>query len=714
MVIAMKRIISLLISFVIAIQPVSGFAKYYAVREYPEFNGFELKYEEVDISDMEDIVARIEQLSRKPVQRNKLTILVSDCLSEYYKIYNAYAIANISYDRNMTDENFSRLSSASTNIVSSVSLLSRAVCSIYESQYYGILTDVFGDEQTALDLTLPEDSEITDLLERELELTNRYNEIYGDSDACAELYLELVKIRNEMAEKMGYDNYAEYANEVVYDRSFTDEELDELHNGVVAYFKPLYMEAAEVINMMEYVPVNSTLDDVLLDTRMVMGKINEELFESFDYMISSNLYDIDKRDTKNVVAGAYTMYLPNAELPFLYIYPIFDYDFDSSATIQSLIHEFGHFSSMLNSPATEYGGVFETASIETSEVQSQGLELLSEAYYGELFGDAAPYQRYCLLLNLVYAVVSGCYFNEWQTQVYELEDPTVEQMNKIAKDLAVKYMGEDYALEDAQVIWTTVSHNFVSPMYYLSYALAGIVAFDLYSQSISDYDGAVDKYMQISAEGQYKNFNELLCDYNFEDTYDISSIERISNSIESMFALGYPDVKRDAWYMPYVYTTSNLIHGRAENTFMPDIPITRSEFVGAIGRMYDYYEGIDGEYENTFSDVGVGDENIDYIAWATGEGIVSGYDDATFGGNNTLTREEASAIIHRLDETDTDKLDADFTDFDSVSDWAKPSVVWAAETGLINGHDNGEFCPKDTITRAETSKILSEYLQYRW
>ncbi len=132
--------------------------------------------------------------------------------------------------------------------------------------------------------------------------------------------------------------------------------------------------------------------------------------------------------------------------------------------------------------------------------------------------------------------------------------------------------------------------------------------------------------------------------------------------------------------------------------------------------MYDYYVGIDKEYANTFADTGMGDENVKYIAWANANGIVTGYDDNTFGGNDLLTREQAAAIIFRLSgETSADAgLSEGFADYLLISDWAKEPIGWAVQAEIINGRDNNEFAPHQDITRAETAKIIACYIKNQY
>lgn len=58
--------------------------------------------------------------------------------------------------------------------------------------------------------------------------------------------------------------------------------------------------------------------------------------------------------------------------------------------------------------------------------------------------------------------------------------------------------------------------------------------------------------------------------------------------------------------------------------------------------------------------------------------------------------------------TNTNTSSSPFTDVSS-SDWYYESVVQANKLGVINGYGNGQFGPKDSITRAQICQILYNY-----
>ena len=102
------------------------------------------------------------------------------------------------------------------------------------------------------------------------------------------------------------------------------------------------------------------------------------------------------------------------------------------------------------------------------------------------------------------------------------------------------------------------------------------------------------------------------------------------------------------------------------------------------------------------------------IAWASANGIVTGYSDGTFKPDALVTRQQLAAILYRYDAftghtpTSSTTLNA-FTDAASVESWAADAMRWANGTGLVTGVTPTTLVPNGTATRAQVAVILSRY-----
>lgn len=159
-----------------------------------------------------------------------------------------------------------------------------------------------------------------------------------------------------------------------------------------------------------------------------------------------------------------------------------------------------------------------------------------------------------------------------------------------------------------------------------------------------------------------------------------------------------------------------IISGRESGSFAPDSPITREEFIKILLGVLE----IKPVWNMTvFKDVDADAWYYDWVSTAEKFGITNGISDGLFGTGNNITREEAAATLMRgcsaagipIESGTDDKTT--FKDFNEISEWAKAAVSDLSRAGVINGRDNGSFEPKDTITRAESAKLLYGILKLR-
>lgn len=180
-------------------------------------------------------------------------------------------------------------------------------------------------------------------------------------------------------------------------------------------------------------------------------------------------------------------------------------------------------------------------------------------------------------------------------------------------------------------------------------------------------------------------------------------------------ALGtYEDVAEDSWYYEAVKTMGELglISGVSDTEFAPDISMTRAMLVTVLHRMAGTPEA---ETAHSFGDVADGMWYSEAVAWASENGLVTGYDETTFGINDSISREQMATLLARYAvwtglEIEEFELPSSLPDGELISSYAVPSVAWAMSSGLITGMEDGSFAPQDTATRAQVAVLLGRFL----
>lgn len=100
----------------------------------------------------------------------------------------------------------------------------------------------------------------------------------------------------------------------------------------------------------------------------------------------------------------------------------------------------------------------------------------------------------------------------------------------------------------------------------------------------------------------------------------------------------------------------------------------------------------------------------EYILQLYADGVVSGYNDGNFCPDNSITRAEFSTLIVKaLDIGMEDVQDDVFTDV-RADDWHASYVQALSRQGAVSGYDDGSFHPNDSIKRQDMAVILYNIL----
>ncbi len=161
-----------------------------------------------------------------------------------------------------------------------------------------------------------------------------------------------------------------------------------------------------------------------------------------------------------------------------------------------------------------------------------------------------------------------------------------------------------------------------------------------------------------------------------------------------------------------------VVTGVGNNNYDPDRNMTRAEFAAIIIRAL----GLEpGTGESGFGDVAAADWYGGYIKTAASYGIIKGYDNGSFGPNDTITREQAMAMIARamkitglkvtLTDNEISTLIGTYMDGASASDYAKDGIAACLKTGITSGTSATTISPKADITRAEVAVMVQRLLQ---
>lgn len=328
---------------------------------------------------------------------------------------------------------------------------------------------------------------------------------------CADIYIKLIKIRNEIADELGYDSYADFAYEYHYKRDYTPDQAAQYLKDIATYMNPLYNTAA-------YHSYSSPLDtgktmSMLKDVAYTLG---EDIATAYDYMIAYDLYDISESTSK--MPGSYMTYLYSYEMPYMYVSPTNDI-----SDLMTAAHEFGHF-------VDGYVNCSETDSIDCNEIFSQAMEYLTLGV-AELTDDERENLRKSQAANAVTTFLGQACYADFEAQLYHLpeEELTAEKFNEVFSECYKTYLYDITGLEDyIGPGWFQVQHFFIAPQYVISYCVSLDAALQVYQCELKDGSG-LQKYFELMSVSANNSILALLDSVGMVSPFEAGRMAELSS-----------------------------------------------------------------------------------------------------------------------------------------------------------------------------------------
>ena len=178
----------------------------------------------------------------------------------------------------------------------------------------------------------------------------------------------------------------------------------------------------------------------------------------------------------------------------------------------------------------------------------------------------------------------------------------------------------------------------------------------------------------------------------------------------------FEDVSTGHWYydcVEFVYR-NGYMNGVSGTRFGAEEAMTRGMLVTVLYRMAGAPE-VSADQMNQFEDVRDTDYFADAVAWAKENGIVNGVSATAFAPDRKVSRQDAITIFHRYyvnylnhGDNTTQGLEQ-FSDHELVASYARDSIAWAVEAGLVSGSKTAEgilLKPLDDLTRAQAAQLM--------
>lgn len=399
------------------------------------------------------------------------------------------------------------------------------------------------------ELTLSELTPYTLSTDREVRKNaqaTRFGWLQSKEAELDKLYDDLVKLRTNIAQKLGYNSFTELAYARLtrsdYDAAQVKYYREQILEHVVPVCNKLRERQAARLGLdslkyydedFEFTSGNAQpkgLPEWIVEHgKRMYRELSPETDEFFSFMTDYNLLDLVSK--KGKAPGGYCTFLPQYRAPFIYS------NFNgTSGDIDVLTHEAGHAFQIYSSRNFETPEYY-WPTYEACEIHSMSMEYFAWPWM-ELFfeGDADKY-KFSHISSMLTFLPYGAAVDEFQHAVYDKPEMTPAERKQTWVAIEKKYLphrdydGVEYLEQGGY--WQRQTHIYNGPFYYIDYTLAQICALQFWAKAQAGDEAAWPDYLRLCQAGGSKPFLELVKLANLQSPFKPNCVKDVVGKAEA-------------------------------------------------------------------------------------------------------------------------------------------------------------------------------------
>ena len=358
------------------------------------------------------------------------------------------------------------------------------------------------------------------------------------------IYDSLVKVRTQIAKQLGFENFTKlgYARlgRLDYDDKDVANYRKQVYEDLVPIVNKVYEKKAKLLGIEDLKSYDLGLgfktgnptpkgDKAWMVERAskMYHEMSKETGEFFDFMNEHQLMDLEAKAGK--AGGGYCTYIPSYKSPFIFA------NFNgTSGDVEVLTHEAGHAFQVFSSRGFDVPE-YRWPTLEACEIHSMSMEFLAWPWMKDFFLDDIDKFKYSHLLGTITFIPYGVLVDEFQHEVYNNPEISVEQRKQIWRKLEKKYL--PYKVYDNEMLekgtdWYRQGHIFQDPFYYIDYTLAQVCAQQFWIKDQESHENAWNDYYRLCCQGGSKSFLELLKVANLKNPFIDGTVKYVVGHLQ--------------------------------------------------------------------------------------------------------------------------------------------------------------------------------------
>lgn len=362
-----------------------------------------------------------------------------------------------------------------------------------------------------------------------------------NADELDEIYDELVKLRTQMAVKLGYKNFVELGYIRMERNSYSPEHVERFRNQVKKYLVPLLGKMHEQrrvdlqIDKLKFFDEDiyfrhgnpkpkGTPDEMFHAGKKMYTELSSETKEFFDFMQENELFDVLAKKGKS--GGGYCHYLPDYKSPFIFA------NFNgTSEDVDVLTHECGH--ALCSYIASDIEIMeYQDYTSDIAEIHSMAMEFFTADWMSLFFKEQTNEFLQMQLASALAFIPYGCMVDEFQHIVYENPDMAPGERKIVWQKLEREYKPHlDY--DDDKFFgvgggWQRQAHIYEMPFYYIDYCLAQICAIQYRIWMQTNREAAWQSYIELLRKAGTCKFTDIISEAGLLSPFESGTIEKIA------------------------------------------------------------------------------------------------------------------------------------------------------------------------------------------
>lgn len=364
------------------------------------------------------------------------------------------------------------------------------------------------------------------------------------------IYDRLVKLRHQMAQKLGYENYTGLGYKRMQRIDYNETDVANYRDEVVAKVVPLAQKIiarqADKLNLDQVCFWDEAVFDLqgnpkpqgdqdwmLQQAQQMFDAMHPELGSFFQMMVAGNFLDLETRPGK--AGGGFCTGFPTAGVPFIFA------NFNQTkGDVEVFTHEMGHaFQAWQSRDLSLIDYLWPT--LESCEIHSMSLEFLTWSQMERFFADDADRFREIHLAQSILFLPYGCAVDHFQHLVYANPQATPQERNQMWQQMEARYLpwrqyGElEYPAQGG--LWQEKQHIYCSPFYYIDYTLALCCALQFWLKAEANFEGALAEYIALCQRGGQAPFQSLTSSANLVSPFQSGSLAQVVTKAQQFLGL---------------------------------------------------------------------------------------------------------------------------------------------------------------------------------